>query len=190
MDDPKFSPSPAGEENVPLVRSGGAEARARDALEERSVLVGLARSVVRHSGEAEDIVDECLLRLEQQPPGVVRNVGGWLHTAVLRLAVDRARAWVRQQEHLTRYRSAQAVVEPPNEALEREELREAVWARVLELPERQRDVVILHDMRGLPYDEVARVLEIEAGTARAHAYAAREQLRRALVAWRDGGGKG
>lgn len=49
------------------------------------------------------------------------------------------------------------------------------------LPPRARAVLVLHDLRGHTHAEVAGILDIAEGTSRAHLFAARERLRRALL---------
>lgn len=47
-----------------------------------------------------------------------------------------------------------------------------------ELPPEQRDVVVLREMEGLSYDEIAAALEIPRGTVESRLFRAREALRR------------
>ena len=157
-----------------------------DALEHRPRLVSLARRVVRQSAEAEEIADEAMARLVSEHRGGTppREAAAWLHRTVLRLAIDSARRNARRGRHLERISHEQSTVSPdPSESTERNELREAVWRGLLELPRRQQEVMILHELEGLGYAEVAKVVGIEESTARAHAYAAREALRRKLKGW-------
>ncbi len=153
------------------------------ALGLRSKLASLARRVVRDPSEAEEVVDEALARLVQvaETDGLPDEIGGWLHRTSLRIAIDRARHWVRRQRPEWLYSVGQRpAVLSPSEELERQEAREAVWHAILELPPRQREVIILHEMENLSYAEVGELLQIAESTARAHAHAAREELRRKL----------
>jgi RNA polymerase sigma-70 factor (ECF subfamily) len=49
-------------------------------------------------------------------------------------------------------------------ALERRELETALGRAIAELPEDRRIVVVLRDIEGLSYEEIAQVLELELGT--------------------------
>lgn len=149
----------------------------------RDRLVSVARRVLRHRGDADETVDECLARVAQ--PGVaseIDNVAAWLHRAVIRLAIDRARAWVREQRRLRVHGLPAAALRPDDEFL-RAELRERVWHALLDLPERQQEVLVLREMEGASYEEIGRLLGIDASTARVHAHHARDALRGRLAEW-------
>jgi RNA polymerase sigma-70 factor (ECF subfamily) len=49
------------------------------------------------------------------------------------------------------------------------------------LPERDRAVIVLREVQGLPYNEIAEVLGVPLGTLKARLHRAREQLRAKLV---------
>ena len=168
-------------------RAGADRARvlAREALQSRSTLVSVARRVLRNRDDAEGVVDECLsLLLDPEVATGVRKLGPWLHRTVLHRAIDRARAWIRQQERLRAHPSAREPRSPADE-VERAEKREAVWRHLLELPPRQREVLVLREMEGLSYAEVSERLEIDPATARVHAHAGRRELRRRLAEWSE-----
>lgn len=153
------------------------------AIAARPGLVSAARRVVRDRGEAEDVADEAIARLAAavEDGERIEAVTGWLHRTALRIAVDRARAWIRRNRPAWRHDVA-ARPEPPDpaRALEGAELRERLWRAVLDLPERQRECVVLRQMEGLPYREVAARLGVAATTVRGHVHAARAALRSAL----------
>ncbi len=163
------------------------------ALAARPELVSIARRVVRDHSEAEDVVDEAIARLAAtiDDGGAIDSIVGWLHRAALRIAVDRARAWIRRQRETWRYDVAQSSARrsavDPSAALDSVETRERLWCAILELPERQRDAVVLRQLEGLTYAAVADRLGIEEGTARGHVHAARASLRKTLWDLTEGG---
>ena len=64
--------------------------------------------------------------------------------------------------------------QPETRALSEE--RSASIARLLQrLPSRQREALVLHHLHGLPFGEVATILEIEESTARHYAHEARRK---------------
>ena len=165
---------------------GGWESRISEL---RPRLVSVARRVVRDRHEAEDVADEVIGRLLALGPDAdeLRNVDAWLHRATLSLAIDRARSWVRRQKKLAELaRREAASPAPPEDAVLGGERREAVWQALLDLPRRQQQVMVLREMEGLAYAEVAARLGLEESTTRAHAHAARETLRRKLRDWKEG----
>jgi RNA polymerase sigma-70 factor (ECF subfamily) len=56
------------------------------------------------------------------------------------------------------------------------ELGERLNAAILKLSEEHRTVVTLHDIQGLPHDEIAKILECNPGTVRSRLFYARQQL--------------
>ena len=149
----------------------------------RSQLISVARRIVRDGGEAEDVADEAIARLvaEQRDGRTIDSVPAWLHRITLRLAVDRARAWVRRQRPEWQHDVARRPASPdPAAALESTEMRERVWLAILALPDRPRDALILRQMEGLDYAQVAAHLGVSEATARTHVHTARLRLREAI----------
>ncbi len=64
--------------------------------------------------------------------------------------------------------------------LEREQLQEAVGRAIQTVPEKYRVALVLRDIEGLPYDEIAQVLRIPGGTVRSRINRARLMLKRKL----------
>lgn len=76
----------------------------------------------------------------------------------------------------------------PDTILARKEIAEAVRQAIAELPEHHRRVVILKDIEGLRYHEIARVLGIEEGTVKSQLSRARTLLREKLQPFRSAKG--
>lgn len=57
-----------------------------------------------------------------------------------------------------------------------EELKEKLNAALQRLSENHRIVVTLHDIQGLPHDEIARILDCNTATVRTRLFYARQQL--------------
>ena len=164
-----------------------------EALRARPQLVSVARRVVRDRAEAEDAADEALARLSTAMANgeAIDSIVAWLTRITLRIAVDRARAWVRRQRDGWRLdvaaRSSARGAIDPGAALASVEARERIWRAILELPDRQRETLVLRQFEGMSVAEVAARLEIEEPTVRAHVHAARAALRRVLFEDGEGG---
>lgn len=72
--------------------------------------------------------------------------------------------------------------EPLDERAQRLELASLLQDALAALPPEQRLVVILRDVHGLAYDEIAGVARLSLGTVKSRISRARSQLRRLLVA--------
>jgi RNA polymerase sigma-70 factor (ECF subfamily) len=69
----------------------------------------------------------------------------------------------------------------PEQILENAELRTILSTAIASLPEQQREVVVLRDIQGLSYEEIASVLSLESGTVKSRLSRARENLRKKLL---------
>lgn len=125
----------------------------------------------------------------------------WLYRVTANLCVDRHRR-SRHGPQVARSLDApvetdegEMEVEPPDWQAnpERrsltEELQAEVRAAVLALSERLRAVVVMHDLQGLSYEEIAAALAIPLGTVKSRLFNARAELRRRLSAYVAGAGE-
>jgi RNA polymerase sigma-70 factor, ECF subfamily len=120
------------------------------------------------------------------------NVGTWLHRIVYTKAVDLLRQRGKEtplpqdeegdfgpeDERLSR---VPAWARPPDEILWGTQTRNALEAATQQLTPLQRAVFTLREVDGMPTDEVASILGLEAGTVRVHLHRARLRLRSLLA---------
>jgi RNA polymerase sigma-70 factor (ECF subfamily) len=166
---------------VARVRAG--EARAADQLLERYLRAcrAVALAVTGNEADADDACQEGFVAAMERID-TCRNparFGGWL----LQIVRNRARNLVRH--HATRAAESLdlhevAGGESAAAEVERGELRGRLLAALAELPEAQREVVLLHDLEGWKHEEIAGHLRLAAGTVRSHLHHARRRLRRIL----------
>jgi RNA polymerase sigma-70 factor (ECF subfamily) len=76
----------------------------------------------------------------------------------------------------------------PDAVLERHELRRMVQHELLQLTEPHRIVLILRDIQGMSYEDIAATLGVELGTVRSRLHRARMELRARLGPHLDDGG--
>jgi RNA polymerase sigma-70 factor (ECF subfamily) len=65
--------------------------------------------------------------------------------------------------------------------MEREQLQEAMGRAIATVPEKYRLALVLRDIDGLTYEEIAQVLGIPGGTVRSRINRARGMLKRKLI---------
>ena len=68
----------------------------------------------------------------------------------------------------------------PDRVTENAQLREMLEGALRQLPEVQREIVLLHDLEGWKHREIAEMMELPSGTVRSHLHFARKTLRAAL----------
>jgi RNA polymerase sigma-70 factor (sigma-E family) len=142
-------------------------------------LLRTAFLIVWDEVEAEDLVQECLLRVARRWPRVRRmeRPRAYARRVVVNLAVDGARGRARRRGELEAGLVAPPVVVDPLAALEtRAELLQVLG----ELPARQRAVLVLRYFNDLTEVQFAEVLGCAPGTVKSSAARGLARLREAL----------
>lgn len=161
-------------------------------------VIGLAWRLVGNRDEAEDIAQEAFLRLHRALPTFrgESSVGTWLYRTVSRLAIDHLRRetlrkkifFFRRGDEGEEADPLEAVPDPgasPGEILLGKEVSSRLGSALRRLSPRQRAVFVLRHQEELPMKEIARVLELEEGTVKAHLHRAVTVLRKEFNDWRE-----
>jgi RNA polymerase sigma factor (sigma-70 family) len=151
---------------------------ATDFERERPHLLAVAFRILGSDADAQDVVQEAWTRYARADVEDVRNVQAWLTTVVTRLCLDllrRSREHPREPEDLP---VTYGDDDPEQTALLAGELTEAVTVVLDELTPPQRVALILHDVFGTPFDEIAHILNTTPGSAKKLASRARGRLHR------------
>ncbi len=166
------------------LRSGDGRAFEELVAAHQHRVFGIALRMLGVAAEAEEVAQEVFLRAHR----AIRDFRGearlstWLYAITSRLCLSRLGAPERRaargsEDDLTRLPGSG---EDPVARLERSELAEALERAITELPEDRRIVVVLRDVEGLSYEEIAGVLGIEIGTVRSRLHRARMDLKSKL----------
>jgi len=126
---------------------------------------GLARSLVRDPGRAEDVAQATLVRALERPPRSAASLRSWLHAVTRNFARQEVRLTGRRRVHETAAAHQEALPSTAD-VLEREAIRGEVVQAVLALPESQRTVVLLRFYEGQAPREIARRLGVPVETVR------------------------
>ncbi|QDT38440.1 RNA polymerase sigma factor [Stratiformator vulcanicus] len=111
----------------------------------------------------------------------------WLHRIAMNAAISRCRKRRLESGSIDAARES-AGIEPvdqrsdtfPSHSLEMAERRELVWKAIDELSDEFRAVIVLKEIDGLKYDEIAEVVEVPIGTVRSRIHRGRAELREKL----------
>jgi RNA polymerase sigma-70 factor (ECF subfamily) len=140
-----------------------------------------ATMILRDPAEAQDVAQEALIRLWQHR-GEVRPAGArlWLMRTVRNLCIDRLRKRkVRSELSDGEERlSVEADDGPgPQQLAQSSELGRLIQRALTTMSAEDQAVVVMREVQGMPYDEIAQVLDIPLGTLKARLHRARERLR-------------
>lgn len=107
----------------------------------------------------------------------------WLYRLASNICLDmlRKRAAAPVTEDDGRLDALSDPAPSPQEALERKDLRAAVDRAIMTLPPEFREALVLRDVNGLRYDEIAAVTGLEPGTVKSRICRARKKLAAALM---------
>lgn len=140
-----------------------------------------ALALTRDERAAEDIVQECFVRLHRYAGSIdpARPLQPWLYRVTINLTHDWAsgRRWQPLDDILEWLGGLADSFPPPDREIERREVVQLVREAVAELPLSHRTVVVLHYLEALPLDEIAQVLDIPVGTVKSRLHYARQRLR-------------
>jgi RNA polymerase sigma-70 factor (ECF subfamily) len=133
--------------------------------------------------EAEDAVQEAWLRLARSDSGAIDNLGGWLTTVVGRVCLDMLRARKARREESLEDRlpdpviSREDVTDPEQEVLLADSVGLALLVVLESLSPAERLAFVLHDMFGLPFEQIAPIVDRTPATAKKLASRARRRVR-------------
>ncbi len=184
----------AGIPDDDLIRAtlGGDEEAFRELVERyKGRAFGVAVGIVGNRDDALDVVQESFVKayfkLKEFRFG--SNFYTWFYRLLVNQAIDRWRKSSRSGEVLLdESRLSEDVPLPdsfvhtatPEEILANRELGEVIRRAVAALPEHHRAVILLREVEGMAYEEIAKALGCSTGTVMSRLHYAREKLKNAI----------
>lgn len=162
----------------------------REALLHLDALFSFALKLTRTQDDAEDLVSDTMLRAierwEQYHLGT--NIRAWLFTILYHLFVSRKRRTdareVQQPQDTEGWALFEAVGEADPEGRFYDSFLDDEITRALRaLPEEYRAAVVLSDLQGLRYAEIAEALGVPEGTVKSRLFRGRRLLQRTLAGY-------
>jgi RNA polymerase sigma-70 factor (ECF subfamily) len=152
----------------------------------RSVAYGMLGSV----SEADDAVQESWLRLNRSDTASINDLRGWLTTVVGRICLDMLRARGNRRETYTGMWLPEPLVEssetdPESQAILADSVGLALMVVLDTLGPAERLAFVLHDVFGVPFEEIAEVIDRSPEAARQLASRARRRVQVAPVPDKD-----
>lgn len=161
----------------------------------------VAFGVLKNRHDALDCVQEGFVKVHRHLPNFQGSSSfyTWLYRIVMNLAIDqlRRRKTAKPVEFDDGFRRdsqepgddaivARLLDENPRKAVIRRELLEKVQLALAELPEYHRQVILLREIEGMSYEEMAEALDVPKGTIMSRLFHARKKMQEALKAYVDG----
>jgi len=150
-------------------------------------IISLVTRYVHDHAEAQDVAQEAFIK-------AYRAIGNFrgdsaFYTWLYRIAINTAKNWLVAQKRRPPASDIDAVDAeqydidsrlkdkgtPENELL-REEIKETVYSTIEQLPEDLRTAIVLREMEGMSYEEIAATMECPIGTVRSRIFRAREAI--------------
>jgi RNA polymerase sigma-70 factor, ECF subfamily len=160
------------------------------------MVIQLAINLLGDRDEALDLSQEVFLRVFRTLAGFRGQsaLRTWIYRIVVNQARNRQRWWRRRHrdeqvsldEHLQTFGDLESKNDPdtPDRMLARKETAARIWTALDHLPFDQRTALILREIDGLRYDEIAYSLGIAVGTVKSRLTRARQALREELLGLR------
>jgi RNA polymerase sigma-70 factor, ECF subfamily len=150
---------------------------------ERPRLASVAYRLLGSQAEVDDALQEAWLRIDRAGADGVENVGGWLTTIVARVCLNMLRSRRTRREDSFDGRLPDPIVtadpgaNPEREALLADSVGVALMVVLDTLTPAERLAFVLHDVFGVPFDEVGRAIDRTPAAARQLASRARRRVR-------------
>lgn len=131
---------------------------------ERSHLRAVAYRMLGSQSEADDAVQESWLRLSRSDTSSIENLGGWLTTVVARVCLDMLRSRESRREESLDARETDPLAlredggDPEQEVLMADSVGLALLVVLDTLSPGERLAFVLHDLFGMPFDEIAPIV--------------------------------
>ncbi len=146
-------------------------------------MYAVAYRLAGNHSDAEDVVQESLLRVKRglvnYSPG---SLQGWLARIVTNVFLDETRRRKRRPQTALPDDPDRVLMGAPgaDEALAMESLPDHLQAALADLPEEYRVAVVLCDVAGMSYREIAAQTSVPVGTVRSRVHRGRMRLREVL----------
>lgn len=174
-------------ELVERVKNGDKAAYDLLVLKYQQRIVNLTSRFVRNQSDALDVTQEAFIKAYRALPKFRGDSA--FYTWLYRIAVNTAKNYLASQSRrptdsdydvseIEQIEGADALKEQatPENLLMKDQLQETVLKAIENLPDDLRSAIMLREVEGLSYEEIAQVMECPIGTVRSRIFRAREAI--------------
>lgn len=150
-----------------------------DILPLKDKLYRLALRITLDSAEAEDIVQDTMIRVwnKRDEWAQFNSIEVFCLTVARNLAIDRSQKSEAQNIELTTETQEMSDGSTPERQLERSEQMDLVRKLINELPEKQRTIIQLRDIEEKSYKEIADVMQLTEDQVKVTLFRARQRIK-------------
>lgn len=181
------------QEILTKIRSGDRDAYRLFVRKYEARAIQIAYGILKNQSDAEDVVQESFVKAFLSLENFRGDSGfyTWLYRIVYNMAIDLRRKLARREAKNTEFdesllnsssldSSISGRLEGPGEALERKDKAGSIGQALLQISEEHRTVMILREVDGLSYEEIAELTKVNKGTVMSRLHYARKQLQKIL----------
>ncbi len=158
---------------------------------QRSRLIAVAYRMLGSVTDAEDAVQEAWLRLSRSDAAAIDNLNAWLTTVVGRISLNILQSRKSRREATALPQVPDPIVmpddrlDPEHRAIVADSVGLALLVVLETLEPAERLAFVLHDMFGMPFEQIAPLVERSAAATRQLASRARRRVRQAPMSDAD-----
>jgi RNA polymerase sigma-70 factor (TIGR02957 family) len=137
----------------------------------RPLMFGIAYRMLGSASAAEDVVQDAFLRLQEHPPGEIRNPAAYVTTVTTRLAIDELRsARTRRESYVGTWLPEPVITDPADQPEQQAERYDTISLAALVMLEQltpvERAVFVLRTAFSYDYDDIAEFVGKSAANCR------------------------
>lgn len=163
-----------------VMKAKSGDAKAFEALYDKysGKVYGLALRMTENPDDALDLAQEVFIRVYKSLAFFKgdSSFSTWLYSIASNACVDFNRSKKKKKDDSIEEALAIPDLKTPENEFERKELRDALANAISSLPYDMREVIVLREISGLSYGEIADALDLEIGTVKSRISRGREKL--------------
>jgi len=155
-------------------------------LKYKDTVYNIAYGILRNVEDAQDMTQEVFIRVFEKINQFrfKSSFSTWLHRIVVNMCINERRKRKKYKSKVTEftdyYEQMRPPVKTPEEALLKKERQNKIQEALGKLKDAHRTILVLREIEGLSYEELANVLQCSVGRIKSKLHEARMELRQSF----------